>query len=166
MSILSEYFLKSRASVAMLECLEISHPNFSQTYYVVRNLTYGGTFTHEDDSTHAYVYQPMRVKRAGNSDDLEQIISVEFGDLGLIVPTEIDAIRQGNGLGTKPTVIYRAYRSDDLTTILHGPFVLEVKTFNPTRRGTAFQAKAPSLNVSKTGELYTLPRFPMLRGLL
>jgi hypothetical protein len=29
-----------------------------------------------------------------------------------------------------------------------------------------FEAKAPSLNVNKTGELYTFDRFPMLKGFL
>lgn len=166
MSDLSEYFLKSRASIVLLECLEISHPNFTQSYYCVRNAPKGITVTHEDDSEYEYQYVPMRVRNNGVRDDLEQIFSIEFGDLGEIVPTELDAIRAADAMNIKPKVVYRAYRSDDLTTILEGPHWLEIKTFNFTRPGVAFDAKAPSLNVSKTGETYTLPRFPMLRGLL
>jgi hypothetical protein len=109
----------------------------------------------------------MRCKKGGTSTNLEQSLEVEFGDLGSIIPTEIDAIRAGDGFSEYPVVKYRAYRSDDLDTVMDGTAIyLEIREFDFTRTGAVFVAKAPSLNISKTGELFKIARFPMLRGLL
>lgn len=166
MSSYTEYFLNSQSNVVQLECLEISHSMFSQTYYIVRNAVGGVTVTHEDTSSHSYVYYPLRLSLTGPRDDLEHILKVELGDLGDLIPTELDNIRATDGFNELPAVIYRVYRSDTLTSPLYGPIVLQLKTFGLTSTGAAFEAKAPSLNSNKTGEAYTLPRFPMLRGLL
>jgi len=166
MSAYTEFFLNSPSSIVQLELLELSHTNFSHTYYIVRNATLGVTVTHEDATEHEYSYYPLRLSLTGPRDDLDQILKVELGDLGDIIPTELDNIKAASGFNELPKVIYRIYRSDDLTTPLYGPIVLELKTFVFTDEGAAFNASAPSLNVNKTGESYSLPRFPMLRGLL
>lgn len=167
MSAWSEYFLNSDPSVALLDCLEISHSNFTQVYYVVRNAPAGVTVTHEDSSSHVYEYYPLSLKRMASRTTLEQSIEVEFGDLGSIIPREIDAVRAADGFAEYPQVRYRAYRSDDLDTVMDGSAILlEIREFDFTRTGARFTAKAPSLNVSKTGELFKIARFPMLKGLL
>lgn len=164
MSALTDFFLNSKSRVAQLECLEISHPNFSKTYYVVRNATLGVTVKHEDGVYHAYEYYPLQIVQNGDADDLDQGFSISLGDLGEIIPDEVDSVRSANGFGTKPTCKYRAYRSDDLDHVLMGPTFLEIKTFSFTREGCTFAATAPKLNVNTTGELYDLTRFDPLRG--
>lgn len=166
MSDYSEYFLNSKSSVAQLECMEISHSSFSQTYYLVRNAANGIHVTHEDASEHDYIYVPMRFKLQTVRTDLDHILSVEMGDLGQIVPQELDLVAADENFLELPQVIYRVYKSDDLENVLYGPSFLELKSFNLNREGCAFEAKAPSLNANKTGERYSLPRFPMLKGLL
>lgn len=165
MSDLTEYFLNSKASIVQLDCFEIKHSAFTSTKYLVRNAAQGVHVTHEDASEHDYEYVPMLVERPKNLDDLDQIYRVSLGDLGEIIPAEIDAIRSADGFSEKPVVIYRAYRSDQLTSPLYGPYVLELKNFDFSRDGSTFDAMAPSLNVARTGERYTIPRFPMLKGL-
>jgi hypothetical protein len=108
----------------------------------------------------------MRVTGAGDREDLDFGIDVTFGDLGQVIPNELDAVRAANGFTEKPIVKYRTYRSDLLTTPLYGPVKLEIKEFAFNREGAKFTAKAPSLNINQTGEIYTLNRFPMLRGFL
>lgn len=166
MSEYSEYFLNSKSSVAQLECLEISHNSFTQVFYIVRNAANGLHVKHEDNSEHDYIYVPMRLSLTGARTDLDHILKVELGDLGQIIPQQIDAVAADDGFLEMPKVVYRVYRSDDLENVLYGPLNLELKTFNLSREGCAFEAKAPSLNVNRTGERYTLPRFPMMRGLL
>ncbi len=166
MSAYTEYFLNSNSNIVELECLEISHSLFTQTYYVVRNATNGVTVTHEDSSSHDYEYYPLQLKLSGPRDDLDHILTVSFGDLGDIIPKEIDAVRAGNGFSEYPVVKYRTYRSDDLTEVLFGPLVLQIKTLNTTAEGSTFEARAPTLNFSATGERYKISRFPMLKGLL
>lgn len=162
----TEFFLKSKSSVIQYELLEISHPDFTQTYFIVRNNTQGLTVTLEGGSEQAFEYYPMQVTPAGARDDLDFAVQVNFGDLGELLPTELDAVASAGGYGVKPTVKYRLYSSDDLTAPMLGPHTLQVTAFSFTRDGASFIAKAPSLNVNRAGEVYRLARFPMLKGLL
>ena len=166
MTTYAEFFLKSKSSVVQLETLEISHPNFTKVYRVVRNAVQGVTVTLENTSTATFDYYPLKIENAGVRDDLDQVLSISLGDLGEVLPKELDEVSSNDGFGTKPVVIYRTYRSDDLTRPLFGPVTLEVVSFAFNREGSSFEAKAPSLNINKTGEIYKLDRFPMLRGFL
>lgn len=162
----AEFFLNSKTSVVQLETLEISHPNFTKIYRIVRNAVEGVTLALENGQSVTFDYYPLQIENAGVRDDLDQAIKINLGDLGEVLPKELDEVSSNNGFGTKPTVVYRTYRSDDLSRPLFGPVTLEVSSFAFNREGSTFEAKAPSLNVNKTGELYKLDRFPMLRGFL
>lgn len=161
-----DYFLNSNSSVIHMDLLEISHSAFTQVYRVVRNMVSGVTVTLEDASEEFFQYYPLKVTPLSSNDDLDQAVKITLGDLGEILPKELDRVSNDLNFTEKPVVKYRVYRSDDLTQPLVGPMLLEVQTFNFNREGSIFEAKAPSLNVNTTGELYNLTRFPMLRGFL
>ncbi len=165
MSTYTEFFFNSTASIVELECLEISHSAFSQTYRIVRNAVNGVSVTH-DGGAKAYTYYPVDIQRATESDDLDQILNITFGDLGAIIPTEIERVRAANKFGELPVVKYRTYRSDNLAAPMFGPLVLVIKKFSMKPEGATFEARAPQLNSSKTGERYSIARFSMLSGLL
>lgn len=160
----TEFFLNSKSSVVHLETLEISHSAFSRTFYIVRNAVQGVTVTLEDGNEQFFEYYPLRISPPGNKTDLDQSISIELGDLGELIPTELDRVKAAGKFDEKPVVKYRAYRSDDLELPLIGPWVLEIANIAFNETGCVFEAKAPSLNVNRTGELYKTARFPMLRG--
>jgi hypothetical protein len=160
------FFLNSESSVVKLETLEITHSSFTRPYFIVRNKTDGLTATLENDVEQEFEYYPLQLTPLGNRDDLDQSISILFGDLGEIIPTELDAVAQALTFSEKPQVKYRAYRSDDLSEPLLGPVILEIPSFSMSREGASFEAKAPSLNANRTGELYKLARFPMLRSFI
>lgn len=166
MSDYTEFFLASPSSVVQLELLEITHPDFTQAYRVVRNAVDGVTVTLETSATAAFVYYPLRVMPVGVRDTLDFGLKIDLGDLGEVLPLEVDAVTDADGFGTKPTVVYRTYRSDDLTKPLFGPLTLHVTSFSFTREGSTFEAQAPTISVASTGELYKIDRFPMLRGFL
>jgi hypothetical protein len=178
MSLYSEYFLNSRANVVQLELLEISHPNFTKIYRIVRNATDGVIVKLEDGTRQVFDYYPLKIQPSKTSDDLDCVFKIDLGDLGQILPQELDTVALATnaayaskstvptGFSIKPVVKYRTYRSDDLSKPLFGPLILEIKNLSFGKAGVSFEAKAPSLNVSKTGELYKIDRFPMLRGFL
>lgn len=166
MTTYAEFFLNSKSSVVQLETLEISHPNFTKTYRIVRNAVEGVFATLESGTIAKFDYYPLQIENGGVRDDLDQSLKINLGDLGEVLPNELDEISSTNGFGIKPTVVYRTYRSDDLSRPLFGPVLLEVSSFAFNREGSSFEAKAPSLNINKTGELYKIDRFPMLRGFL
>jgi len=166
MSSYSEFFLNSASSVVQLELIEISHPSFSQTYRIVRNNSEGVTVIVEDGSSQFFEYYPLKITYNGQKDDLDQSFNITLGDLGEIIPMELDNIALSNTFLTKPTLIYRTYRSDDLTTPLLDGFNMQIQAFSFNKEGVTFEAKAPSINVNSTGLTYTLASFPMLRAYL
>lgn len=166
MSKYSEYFLNSGSSVVQLELIEISHSALSKVYRIVRNAINGITVKLEDGSVENFEYYPLAISPISSTDDLDQTLKISLGDLGEILPLEFDLIHKSDSFNEKPIVKYRVYRSDDLNNVLVGPLILEVKTFSFTKEGATFEAKAPSVNINKTGEVYKIDRFPMLRGFL
>jgi len=166
MTTYAEFFLKSKSSVVQLETLEISHPDFTKVYRIVRNAVQGVSVSLENFSIKSFDYYTLKIENAGIRNELDQSITINLGDLGEVLPKELDEVSSNNGFSVKPTVVYRTYRSDDLSRPLFGPVLLEVTTFAFNREGSSFEAKAPSLNITKTGEIYKIDRFPMLRGFL
>lgn len=166
MSLYSQFFLSSSASIVPLETLEISHPSFSKTYWIVRNAINGLTATLETGASATFVYYPLSIKQTGASDDLDQKLQIQLGDLGEIVPMEIDNVVTAGTFGTKPTLIYRSFRSDDLTAPMDGPYLYEITSIGTKKDAAAFSAQAPSLNTTRTGEFYTTDRFPMLAAFI
>lgn len=165
MSEASEFFLGSAPSIVRLDTLEISHPDFSQTYRLVATVPPGATSIEAMSET--WDYCPLQVLPIASTDDMVQALNVTLGDVGEIIAQEIEAVWSANGLNTRPTLTYRAFRSDDLDAPIAGSErVLEIASVTTTREGASFEARAPELNANRTGTLYDVDTFPMLRGFL
>lgn len=163
----AEFFLNSPSSVVHLETIQIYHPSFSKTYWIVRNAMNGITVTLEDGTTQQFFeYYPLGLSASGASDDLDQIMTITLGDLGTMIPQEIDRCVAADTMLTKPILTYRVYRSDDLSAPIDGPLLYEVTTNGSKKKNQTITAGAPRLNLNQTGERYRMDRFPMLRGLL
>lgn len=161
----SSYFLAAPSSVVQLETFEMSHPSWSQVYRIVRNSTATLNAGIEGGATAQFEYYPCKIVAKTAKDDLDFVMEITFGDLGEIMPLELDRMRRyPNGLLVKPNVIYRAYRSDDLAFPMIGPIKLEMGVTTFSREGMTFEARAPLLNATRTGEIYSIVRFPMIKG--
>lgn len=115
MSDLSQFFFSSPPAVVRYQLIELSHPNFTQTYRLVRNATNGLYVKHEGSAVPTfYTYMPMRLEEIGTDNSLDQSLEVSFGDLGSYLPLEIELISKNNAMDTKPTLVYREYRSDEI----------------------------------------------------
>jgi hypothetical protein len=168
----TDFFLNARADVVAFDLLEITHPAFTQPYRIVRNARDGVTVDLPADPPIAampateFIYRPVHLKRLSQSDDLDSSIRIDLGDLGEVLPMELDAVAEAGAFIIKPVVRYWCYRSDDLTTPIFGPVLLEVANIAHTSEGASLDAQAPQLNSNRTGLLYRLETFPMLRGTL
>lgn len=112
-----------------------------------------------------YDYYPAKITPVASASDLTQALSVTLGDLGSIIQTEIAAVTARNGMNTRPVAIFRTFRSDALLSgPMFGPLNLEISRITTAKEGNSFDCHAPKLNSSKTGVLYTIDQFPMLRG--
>lgn len=161
-----DFFLKRKVSVGGLDTIELSHPNFSQVYYLTRNHLKGFVANIDENTQVTFNYCPMRISKSAIKDDLDASVEINLGDVGQYLAKEIQNVEAVNGFEIMPTLIYRVYRSDDLSRPLYEPIVLEVDDVKYTREGSLITAKAPSLNVVGTGEKYDLKRFKMLKGVL
>ena len=160
------FFLNSSRADVHLELVEISHSAFTQVYRRVRNHTDGVTVTLETAEEAEFSWYPLEITQLADMADLDTGIRIDFGDLGEVLPRELDAVAEADAFDEKPSVVYRVYRSQDLTTPMIGPVNLEATTFAFTDEGASFEASAPYVNRNRTGETYNLTRFPMLRGLV
>jgi hypothetical protein len=159
----AQFWLDKPASVKPLDLLEISHPNFTDTYRIVRNKIGGCTAT-IDGVSRSFTYYPLRITPKSARANLDYGEQIDLGDLGDIVGDEIDAIAAADGYGTKPTVRRWIFSSANLVTPVVGPITLEIPAMPMQRIGTSFVAQAPSLNMNRTGEPYLLARFSGLAG--
>lgn len=162
MSALSDAFLNRRRGVRLYDCIRIAHPNFTQTYWIVRNKVGGVTIT-IDGTPRFFKFYPLRLTEQAQRANLDYGVQVDLGDVGKIIPNEIAAIEAADGFDTCPVVTAWLFRSDTLGVVI-GPGDLEVTSFPIKRAGTSFLAQAPSLNVNRTGIPYLESVFKPLAG--
>lgn len=168
MSALTQFFLGSSPAVIQYDLLEIYSPYFNNIYRIVRNGPPAGIdVLHEGGlGPFHYDYYPAKITPVASGSDLTQALSVTLGDLGSIIQTEVAAVTARNGMNTRPVAAFRVYRSDVLSAPMFGPLNLEISQITTSKEGNSFDCHAPKLNSSRTGVLYTIDQFPMLRGFL
>lgn len=162
----TSFYFGGPTSAAEIQTLEISHPSFSRVWRVQGKYRTGLWARDENGAQQWFDYVPLALRPMEDRGNLDFGLTVSFGDLGDILPDEIERARAAGTMHIKPAVVCRAYRSDDLSGPMVGPVSLESRKINRRKDGAQFDATAPELNVSKTGELYTLDRFPGLRMML
>lgn len=158
------FFLNGPSRVIAFDTFEISHSEFSQTYRIVRNKTDGLTATLETSAEVTFDYYPVSLTRPDKNDTLDQVLTIQFGDLGEILPTEIDRVYNADAMDEKPLIKYRAFRSDDLSAPMLGPLEFQVEGVAHTKSGAGLRAAAKRLQRFGTGLAYTFDRFDTLKG--
>lgn len=160
-----DYFLNTRSSIVALETLEISHPSFSQVYRIVRNHSDGITATTEESVSRTFFYYPCNITRSTASDDLDYTLQVTFGDLGTILPQELDRVFSDGLIETKPIVKYREFQSDGSThSLMYYGEPLQIASIAFNQDGCTFEAMNTLTNSTSIGMRYTTDTFPPLRG--
>jgi len=161
---LREFLASAPQTKYMIEVVSIAHSALTQTYHLWKEQSEGAVI---DEDINTLIVQPtnLNVALAGSPDNLDQkfTISIDTTDAENVLRKELDRI----ALDTTEKIIltYRVYLSDDLTEP-QAVQRLQVESITYTRGVASLSAIAPKLNVTRTGELYTFSRFPMLRGFL
>lgn len=161
----AKFFLNRKVDIYQLECIELSHPSFSNTYRVVRNDDRGVYVQHSVGSGQIfYEYLPVSIQRSGMLGDLDQTLTVSISGLGDVLPDEFERVIEGQYSDVKPTVNYRLYSSDNLNTPIHYLLGLQLSGVSMNHKAVTFKAESPRLNTSKTGDIFSLDRFSGLKG--
>lgn len=157
-----EFFLNASGALYEIDCLELSHPQFAVPFRYTMANPLGLDVQHEDGSPRRYNYQLMGITAQTVRNDLDQKLDATIVDYDDTLIEAVEEIESG-----AVQVALRKYRSDDLTSPVHTIKTLEARKISKDSDGkVTFAAEAASLNSVGTGELYTLSRFPLLRGTL
>lgn len=156
----NSFFLTNTASVAKIDAIELYHPDFGYLrfqYYDEEGLD----LKHEDASVKHYYFESFDIARGNITSDLDQSFSITFSDYKDFLRGNIDSIQD-----MQPILFsWRQYRSDDLNSPMFIQRDLHIVRVNYDSSGlVTFEASAEQLNNVKTGDSYTLDRFPTLRG--
>lgn len=153
---LLKFYLGGLREQALLEFFEIKHSALSQVWRITKNYPDGVTIRHEDGRSYNYEYWPAAVSFDGRKVDLDSGLRLDLGDLGELMPKEIDRIIRADSLGEKPLLLYRIYSGDNLDEPLSGPITYEIHSVSRNAEGSSLEAKAPLINTSGTGLIYQL----------
>lgn len=161
---LREFLASAPQNIHEIQVVSISHSDMTQAYHLWAE-PYDGQVTTEGDVVLDVMGVNMEIKRAGSHPNLDQAfdISLDTVDADDTFRKEMDLIPLGTE--EKIVVVYREYLSDDLTEP-QAVAVLEAEGVTYTRGFASISAIVPKCNITRTGELYTLKRIPMLRGFL
>ena len=147
----------------LIECIEISHPNWSSVLRYVINSTESMALTHEDGQSFEYTYAPVNITRAADEDTLDQELSFTLADVGEVVPELIDLIIHDEVIEL-PLVSYRAYLIGQYDSPIFVARNLELESVTRDWKGTRGDSKAPGLNDNGNGEVYSASTDPSLIG--
>lgn len=153
---------QSGGPTGLLECLEIKHSKWPVMCYVI-NSSYSQTVTHEDDTSHTYLPMPASISKSAQSDTLDQELSFNIGDLGETIPDLIDLIIHDEVVEL-PLISYRAYLIGKYNHPVAISKDLELEEITRDWQASRGDAKAPGLNETGNGEVYSASTDPSLIG--
>lgn len=168
------YFLSGDPDDVLFQTIEIRHPAFEHYHRFVANKA-DGLYVPVETQDEAgnliteqlfYEYAPLEIKLGESNESLDQYIDVTIGDLGDILPAEIEAIRNSEYTPMqKPEVIYCEYLASNLAEPSLVISNLEISEYRMKSGMAIFKCEVKKLNARKTGVTYNLKDFPIMRGL-
>jgi hypothetical protein len=159
-----EYMMTAPPVDVLLETLELSHPSWSQEYLLIRNDCLGRTLVTEEGPKD-FIFLPINLKRSADKGDLDKSVTVDLGDLGELIPREIERMEADDSLGVSPRLVYRGFSSVS-GDMVYGPLILEVKVGALGQSGARLEAGPKSVNTSRTGLSFTVETIPPIRAFL
>lgn len=154
---------QSSGAVGLLECVEISHPNWPETLRYVVNSSEPKTLTHEDSLSFEYKPTVIAVERSSDVDTLDQTLKLSVGDLGQQIPDLLDLVLQDDQV-IQPVVNYRAYIMGNYEAPCFIAKGLLIDSVARDWKGSTIEANAAGLNDSGNGEIYSASTDPSLIG--
>ncbi|MGH1941398.1 DUF1833 family protein, partial [Acinetobacter baumannii] len=83
---------QSSGPVGLLECIEVSHPNWPRVLRYIVNSSDPMDLTHEDGQTFTYSFAPLNITRSNEEENLDQKITAAIGDVGSEIPDLVDLV--------------------------------------------------------------------------
>ena len=157
---MESFFLTKTSAIAKIDCIELYHPDFGYLRYQAYDDD-GIAVKHEDGAPQHYDFESFEITRGNVTSDLDQGFSITFADYKDDLKSKVNAADH-----MTPIVFsWRLYRFDDLDIPMFVQRDLYVIRVNSDGTGmVTFEASAEQLNNVKTGDVYTINTYPMLRS--
>ena len=156
----SSLFLKNTTNIAIVEAIELYHPDFGYLRYQSYDVDETILLTH-DSIEHEYQYESFELSKGNTTSDLDQAVSITFADYKDELMQAIESANHEIAIEFR----LREYRSDDFSEPFNSLQTLSVLSVSSDDSGmVTFDANAEQLNNVKTGDVYTLEKFPTLKG--
>src|SRR5574344_1470327 len=157
---MESFFLTKTSAIAKIDCIELYHPDFGYLRYQAYDDD-GINVKHEDGAPRHYDFESFEIARGNITSDLDQGFSITFADYKDDLKNKVNTADH-----MTPIVFsWRLYRSDDLNIPMFVQRDLYVIRVNSDGTGmVTFEASAEQLNNVKTGDVYTINTYPMLRS--
>ncbi|MEG0343404.1 MAG: DUF1833 family protein [Acinetobacter sp.] len=152
---------QSKGPMGLIECVEISHPNWPNVQRFVTNSNLNITVKHEDGQAHEYLFSPLTISKSAENGNLDSGLSVKIGDVGEVIPDLIDLIIEDEDI-TLPKVSYRAYFIGQYDAPIAVSRDLDLESVTRDIKGSEIEAVAPGLNDNGNGEVYSASTDPSL----
>lgn len=157
---LKEAYASAPSNVAILETLEISHPDIEDTIYIVKNRE-DLTFTLEDDSEHLFEGVAFRMTLPATGENGLQDLNISIDNVDRRISDFLETVKQSK----EPVMVkYRPYLSTDLTAPqMIPPLTLSLKGASIGTLEVESKASfADIINKKFPNDYYTRKRFPSL----
>ncbi len=161
---LKEFLASAPQNKHIIQVVEISHSAMTRAYYLWRE-PYTGLITLEDDSTVSVDHVNIGVTLPETNQTLDQAFTFNIDTVNVNddFRRELDLVPIDTT--EKIVIVYREYLSDNLTEP-QATVRLQTESIAYNKGVATMSAVSPRFNITRTGELYTYKRFPMLRGFL
>lgn len=161
---LRTFLASAPRNIRRIETVEFSHSAMTKTYYLWRE-PYAGSITTES-GVRAVEPVNLVIKLANDEGHLDQNFDIRISTVDIEDEFREQLDRIPVDTLEKIRCVYREYLSDDLTTMVAGPAVLQVEAVVCEKGVAALSAVYAKLNVLRVGELYVPRDVPMLRVFL
>ena len=157
---LARVYASAPADDDVVETLELAHPNFTKTWFLVRE-PYPFDATLETGAAVTFEALPFAVVLPAKSGEGQQDLGISIGNIDLVLIDELE--RANDDPTTKISATYRAYVSSDPSApafVLPALALSEIIASETVARGTA--TRTDVINRPFPSVLYTIQLFPGL----
>lgn len=164
---LAEIFSNAPVEKDWFEVVKIYASWFSKPYYLQNTFTEGIDVSLEDDSVVTAEYAPMAIGESSSNADMSYERNITVQSLNDMIAIETDKRPVGTNEKIKlEFYTYAIYRDGSISGVKGNvPSVQLIKTARDDK-GTTLSTSSKPVSKTRTGEVVTLKRVPMIRGFM
>jgi hypothetical protein len=164
---LQQIFTSAPKDKIMLEVVSIKATWFTQDYHLQAQIPDGIDVVLDTGETVTAFYAPMQLTQASSNADLSNTRDIVIQQVNDIIASEIDGYDPATD--DKPYIearMYVVYEDDTVSAQKQNTITMPLNDVGFDESGAIISASSTPVDESSTGEIATVARNPLFRGLL